>query len=111
MSRTDDPLNDIHFENLSELARRSGYSGCTTRPSNRSTRSSRWSPRSDIAYGIEVDSLLETLRHRRHQLGLSQRDLPDRTGLPQPVIAAYESGTREPGITRDGQEMGGDGQT
>lgn len=40
----------------------------------------------------------EALRSRRLELGLSQRGLAAATGLPQPVIAAYESGAREPGI-------------
>lgn len=38
----------------------------------------------------------ETLRQRRQDAGLSQRDLALRSGVPQPNIAAYESGRRAP---------------
>ncbi|MCW4386170.1 XRE family transcriptional regulator [Salinibacterium sp. SYSU T00001] len=36
------------------------------------------------------------LRQRRHEAGLSQRQLAVRSGVPQPNIAAYESGRRTP---------------
>jgi hypothetical protein len=38
----------------------------------------------------------ETLRHRRAIAGLSQRQLATLSGVPQPNIAAYESGRRVP---------------
>lgn len=38
----------------------------------------------------------EQLRRRRHEAGLTQRELASRSGVPQPSIAAYESGTRAP---------------
>lgn len=41
---------------------------------------------------------LIALRQRRHDLGLSQRALGERIGISQPVLAAYESGARQPGI-------------
>ncbi|SHE25928.1 XRE family transcriptional regulator [Actinomyces glycerinitolerans] len=36
------------------------------------------------------------IRFRRHAAGLSQRELADRTGVSQPLIAAIESGARHP---------------
>ncbi|WP_103062716.1 helix-turn-helix domain-containing protein [Actinomyces qiguomingii] len=36
------------------------------------------------------------IRFRRHAAGLSQRELADRTGVSQPLIAAIESGARRP---------------
>jgi transcriptional regulator with XRE-family HTH domain len=45
-----------------------------------------------------MESVVEELRQRRLSLGLGQRALAEITGLTQPAIAAYESGTREPGI-------------
>ncbi|MBW3068171.1 Cro/Cl family transcriptional regulator [Actinomyces sp. 432] len=36
----------------------------------------------------------EWIRFRRHAAGLSQRELADRTGVSQPLIAAIESGAR-----------------
>lgn len=41
-------------------------------------------------------SVGETLRRRRLDSGLSQRALALRSGVPQPNIAAYESGRRVP---------------
>lgn len=38
------------------------------------------------------------LREARKQAGLTQRQLADRAGVTQSVIAAYESGTREPAL-------------
>lgn len=38
----------------------------------------------------------ETLRRRRQDAGLSQRQLAVSSGVPQPNIAAYESGRRAP---------------
>lgn len=40
----------------------------------------------------------EALRHRRREAGLSQRQLAQRSGVPQPNIAAYESGRRAPAV-------------
>jgi transcriptional regulator with XRE-family HTH domain len=37
------------------------------------------------------------LKHARQQAGLSQRTLARRCGVPQPLISAYENGTRQPG--------------
>ncbi|MDA3803873.1 helix-turn-helix domain-containing protein [Clavibacter sp. Sh2036] len=38
----------------------------------------------------------EELRRLRREVALSQRELAARTGVPQPNIAAYESGRRQP---------------
>lgn len=38
-----------------------------------------------------------TLRGARIASGLSQRALARRTGVPQPLISAYETGARQPG--------------
>lgn len=38
----------------------------------------------------------DTLRDRRQQRGLSQRELAHLSGIPQPNIAAYETGRRRP---------------
>lgn len=38
------------------------------------------------------------LRHARSQAGLTQRELARRAGVSQSVIAAYESGAREPSL-------------
>lgn len=38
----------------------------------------------------------ETLRRRRHAAALSQRRLAELSGIPQPNIAAYETGRRLP---------------
>ncbi len=43
-------------------------------------------------------SVMALIRARRISLGLSQRDLANITSVAQPTIAAYESGSREPGI-------------
>jgi predicted nucleotidyltransferase/DNA-binding XRE family transcriptional regulator len=43
-----------------------------------------------------VTQIGETLRRRRLDAGLSQRELALRSGIPQPNIAAYESGRRAP---------------
>lgn len=43
-----------------------------------------------------VTQISETLRRRRQDAGLTQRDLALRSGVPQPNIAAYESGRRTP---------------
>jgi len=40
----------------------------------------------------------ETLRRRRLEAGLSQRELAARSGVPQPNIASYESGRRTPAV-------------
>ncbi|OUE22756.1 transcriptional repressor DicA [Clavibacter michiganensis] len=41
-------------------------------------------------------SIGEELRRLRREVALSQRELAARTGVPQPNIAAYESGRRQP---------------
>ena len=41
---------------------------------------------------------MDALRQRRHDIGLSQRALGKRVGISQPVLAAYESEARQPGI-------------
>ncbi|KZC95278.1 XRE family transcriptional regulator [Clavibacter tessellarius] len=41
-------------------------------------------------------SIGEELRRLRREMALSQRELAARTGVPQPNIAAYESGRRQP---------------
>jgi len=41
-------------------------------------------------------SVGEELRRLRREVALSQRELAARTGVPQPNIAAYESGRRQP---------------
>ncbi|OUE22180.1 helix-turn-helix protein [Clavibacter michiganensis] len=41
-------------------------------------------------------SIGEELRRLRHEAALSQRELAALTGVPQPNIAAYESGRRQP---------------
>lgn len=43
-----------------------------------------------------VTQVSESLRRRRQDAGLTQRDLALRSGVPQPNIAAYESGRRTP---------------
>jgi uncharacterized protein len=43
-----------------------------------------------------VPASAEALRRRRREAGLSQRELAARSGIPQPNIAAYESGRRIP---------------
>lgn len=45
-----------------------------------------------------VTQISETLRQRRQNAGLTQRDLALRSGVPQPNIAAYESGRRVPAV-------------
>ena len=37
------------------------------------------------------------LARARHDAGLSQRALARRSGVPQPLISAYETGARQPG--------------
>lgn len=44
------------------------------------------------------ESIGEALRRRRVDAGLSQRKLALRSGVPQPNIAAYETGRRAPAI-------------
>jgi transcriptional regulator with XRE-family HTH domain len=44
-------------------------------------------------------SVVELLKIQRQRCGLTQRELATRSGIPQPVIAAYESGKREPKIS------------
>ena len=46
--------------------------------------------------GMNDTSIAEALRRRRRAAGLSQRQLASRSGVPQPNIAAYESGRRTP---------------
>lgn len=49
-----------------------------------------------IMVGMDRRSVGESLRQRRIAVGLSQRELAARSGVPQPNIAAYERGRREP---------------
>lgn len=44
------------------------------------------------------ESVAESLRCKRLAAGLSQRQLAARSGVPQPSIAAYESGRRGPAV-------------
>ena len=46
--------------------------------------------------GRMTESLSTSLRDRRRAAGLSQRELAARSGVPQPNIAAYETGRRTP---------------
>ena len=39
------------------------------------------------------------IREARRRSGLSQAELARRAGVSQPVITAYESGRREPGLS------------
>ena len=41
-------------------------------------------------------ALAETLRARRIAAGLTQRDLAEKAGVPQPNVSAYELGHRKP---------------
>jgi predicted nucleotidyltransferase len=45
---------------------------------------------------MNATAIGDTLRSRRQDAGLSQRELALRSGVPQPNIAAYESGRRVP---------------
>jgi predicted nucleotidyltransferase len=45
---------------------------------------------------MSESSVGEELRRLRHEAALSQRELAALTGVPQPNIAAYESGRRQP---------------
>ena len=45
--------------------------------------------------GRELGRFLE---HRRHELGLSRRELADRSGLSYPYISQLETGDREPAL-------------
>lgn len=45
--------------------------------------------------GRELGRFLE---HRRHELGLSRRELADRSGLSYPYISQLETGMREPAL-------------
>jgi predicted nucleotidyltransferase len=45
---------------------------------------------------MSESSVGEELRRLRQEAALSQRELAARTGVPQPNIAAYESGRRQP---------------
>lgn len=49
-----------------------------------------------LRYHVTVDDFGRFLRTRRAILGLSQRDLAERAGVKQPLIAAIESGRRMP---------------
>jgi len=43
-----------------------------------------------------VETSAASLRRRRDAMGLTQRELAVRSGIPQPNIAAYETGRRSP---------------
>lgn len=43
---------------------------------------------------VDIDA--DFVKTRRHVLGLTQRELAERAGLKQPLIAAIESGRRKP---------------
>ena len=45
--------------------------------------------------GRELGRFLE---HRRHELGLSRRDLADQSGLSYPYVSQLETGDREPAL-------------
>ncbi len=45
--------------------------------------------------GRELGRFLE---HRRHELGLSRRDLAERSGLSYPYVSQLETGDREPAL-------------
>lgn len=55
------------------------------------------SPRYQV--GMTITPIADALRKRRLNAGLSQRALALRSGVPQPNIAAYESGRRIPSAT------------
>src|SRR5437899_11469298 len=42
---------------------------------------------------MKVNTLVRTARRRK---GLTQRDLADRTGIPQPMISSIERGLQDP---------------
>ena len=46
-----------------------------------------------------VDNAAAVIRQARRRSGLSQAELGRRAGVTQPVISAYESGRREPGLS------------
>jgi predicted nucleotidyltransferase len=46
--------------------------------------------------GVTENSIGATLRERRLAAGMTQRELAERSGVPQPNIAAYESARRVP---------------
>lgn len=43
-------------------------------------------------------SVVELLRRTRREAGLTQAELARRAGISQPVVAAYESGRRQPTV-------------
>lgn len=45
-----------------------------------------------------VDDYGEFVKRRRHILGMSQRDLAEKAGVKQPLIAAIERGRRSPSV-------------
>ncbi len=49
------------------------------------------------------------LREARQSARLTQRELADRLGVPQPAVARWEAGVREPGVrvaVRMSEELG-----
>jgi transcriptional regulator with XRE-family HTH domain len=62
--------------------------------SGQSTRSQQTSGRAAVM-GRELGRFLE---HRRHELGLSRRELAERSGLSYPYISQLETGDREPAL-------------
>ena len=51
------------------------------------------------------------LRHARHRVGMSQRDLARITGMPQPAIARIERGAVTPGLDTLERLLAGVGMT
>lgn len=48
--------------------------------------------------GVYAHLAADLLRTARAMADLSQRELAARAGVPQPMIAAYESGARQPSV-------------
>jgi transcriptional regulator with XRE-family HTH domain len=61
--------------------------------------------RDDAEAGVEYDRLRERARvispivQARHAAGWSQRELAQRAGVPQPVIARLEAGDNDPKLS------------
>jgi transcriptional regulator with XRE-family HTH domain len=60
-------------------------------------------------YNVVMAAERPQLRQARLAAGLTQQELADRLGVPQPVIARWESGDREPRVraaVRLAEELG-----